>query len=87
MRTTVTLRDDLVKALKRKAVESGIPFRRALEDAISRGMEAPTTLRRRFRVRAFDLGGPQPGVNLVKALALADQLEDEERLRKLELGK
>ncbi len=87
MRTTITLRDELVKTLKRRAVESGRPFRVVLEETIDRGLEARSAPRRRFRVRAFNLGGPLPGVDLVKALTLAGELEDQETLRKIELGK
>lgn len=83
MRTTVTLRDDLVKTLKRRAVESGRPFRAVLEETVARGLAEPSPARRRFRQRTASLGGPLPGVDLTKALALVSELEDQETLRKL----
>lgn len=87
MRTTVTLRDDLVKSLKRRAVEAGKPFRAVLEETLDRGLAAPAAPKRRFRQRTASLGGPLPGIDLDKALALATQMDDEETLRKIELRK
>ena len=44
-------------------------------------------LPRRYRVPAVSLGSVRRGVDLDKALALADSLEDEELVHKLELRK
>lgn len=86
MRTTVTLDDDLAKALRRRAADSGRTFRSVLEEAVSRGLQAPPA-KRRYRLRSVSLGGPLPGIELRKALALADAIEDEEIGRKLALRK
>jgi len=82
MRTTVTLRDELIKALKRRAVESGRSFRAELEEIVNRGLSAVPT-KRRFRQRTVSLGGALPGVDLDKAATLAGELEDLETVRKL----
>jgi len=86
MRTTVTLDHDVEKLLRRAARERDQSFKTVLNAAIRRGLsysEKP----KRFRQKTFHLGSPAPGVNLTKALALADALEDAEMIRKLEIGK
>lgn len=40
----------------------------------------------RYRVRAVSLGGVRAGINLDKALALADALEDEQLIAKAAEG-
>ncbi len=42
---------------------------------------------KRYRVRAVPLGGVRAGINLDKALALADSLEDQQLIHKIEQGK
>ncbi|MEK7316450.1 MAG: hypothetical protein AAB011_09730 [Candidatus Eisenbacteria bacterium] len=86
MRTTVTLPDELVLDLKRRAVEAGRPFRAVLEETIARGMEAAPR-RRRFRLRTAKHGGAMPGVDLTRALELAARLEDAEAVREVEQRK
>jgi hypothetical protein len=86
MRTTVTLDHDVEKLLRRAVHERDQSFKTVLNAAIRRGLsysEKP----KRFRQKTFHLGSPAPGVNLTKALALADALEDAEMTRKLEIGK
>jgi Ribbon-helix-helix protein, copG family len=86
MRTTVTLDDDVAAKLKQTARERGVSFKLALNDAVRAGLAVGSPSRRRFRVQAGPMG-VRPGVNLDKALRLADELEDTEILRKLELHK
>lgn len=85
MRTTVTLDDDLAERLKRLAAERGISFKDALNRTIRAGLAHPTEARP-FRTQARPMG-LRRGVDLTRALRLADLLEDEEIARKLELGK
>lgn len=84
MRTTITLDPDTAALVQRRMREEGISFKQAVNDAIRRGLEEP----RRgepFRTRTAALG--QPAVNLDRALQLAAELEDEELIRKMRLGK
>lgn len=88
MRTTVTLDPDIAADLKRRARRSGKPFRQILNDAVRAGLraqDAPPA--RAYRLEPVSGGGVQPGIDLDRALGLADALEDEALARKLELRK
>ncbi len=82
MRTTVTLEDRLERALRKRAAETRRSFRAVLNEAVERGLGTPEK-RAPFRQRTFPLGGPEPGIDLDRALALADAVEDREIVRKL----
>ncbi|HYN31180.1 MAG TPA: hypothetical protein VES40_01030 [Ilumatobacteraceae bacterium] len=84
MRTTITLEPDVVDLLQRSTREHGLSFKQAVNAAIRQGLaeSAPTT---RYVVPVRDLG--HPTVPLTKALALAAELENDEIIRKMELGK
>lgn len=84
MRTTVTLDPDVEALVRRRMVERGLSFKRALNEAIRDGA-APVSSRSRFRTATADLG--LPSVNLDRALRLAADLEDEEIVRKARTGK
>ncbi|MEO8540386.1 MAG: CopG family transcriptional regulator [bacterium] len=86
MRTTVTLDADVVELVKSHARRSGRSFKAAINDAIRAGLVAERGGPRPYRVpsRPMQL---RPGVDLTRALRLADALEDEEILRKLDLRK
>lgn len=86
MRTTVTLDPDLGARLKALARERGVSFKEVLNAALRAGLAGENSAERRFKVYAKPLG-VRPGVNLDRALRLADQLEDEATMYKLELGK
>jgi hypothetical protein len=89
MRTTLTIEDSIGRDLKRIAFETGRSFKQVVNDTLRRGLEARVSAPepRRFRLKPVSLGGPRPGVNLEKALQLAEVLEDQEISRKLELRK
>ena len=84
MRTTVTIDDDLAIRLETLRRERGFTFKEALNSTLRAGLEGG---RRRtpYRTPTFDMGVPL--VDLTKALQLAAELEDEEIIRKLRLGK
>jgi hypothetical protein len=86
MRTTVTLDPDVEAKLRRAMRERDVSFKVAINDAVRAGLGSPTPAARRFRMTTAPLG-VRPGINLDKALTLAGELEDEEILRKRELGK
>jgi hypothetical protein len=89
MRTTLTIDDRIVKALKALAHRSGKPFKRIVNETLPARLaagEAPPKARR-YRVQAVSLGGVMPGIAWTKALRLADALEDDEIACKLEMRK
>lgn len=89
MRTTLTLDDDVAMALKETAYRTDRSFKVAVNETLRAGlavMEAPPKSRR-YRLKPASLGGVLPGIDLDKALQLADSLEDEGIGRKLELRK
>lgn len=81
MRTTVTLDPDTAALVERRMKEHGVTFKQALNDAIRAGA-AP---RSPFRTETADLG--KPAVPLDRALQLAADLEDDELVRRMQLGK
>jgi hypothetical protein len=89
MRTTLTLEDRIARELKELAHRSGQPFKSVVNETLRAGLAAKqeTQPRKRYRLRPASLGGVLPGINLDKALSIADALEDEEIARKLDLRK
>jgi hypothetical protein len=89
MRTTLTIDDELGELLKRRAFETGKPFKQVVNEALRLGLQEAGTLRpaRPYRLEPEALGTVAAGVDLVKALRLAGALEDAELVRKLELRK
>ena len=85
MRTTVTLDEDLAAKLKALCRERGISFKEAINSALRAGLGREREAKP-FRQKTYNLG-LRPGINIDKALQLAAELEDEEILRKRELGK
>jgi hypothetical protein len=77
-----------VERLLRDAMrERGISFKQALNQAARDGLvRARQPRAKRFVQKTYAMGAVE-GVNLDKALALADAMEDEERIRKMRLGK
>jgi hypothetical protein len=83
MRTTVTLDPDVVEQLKAVARRRNASFKATLNNAVRAGLAAERGGRRSYRVPSRPMG-LRPGVDLTHALRLADSLEDEEIVRKLE---
>ena len=86
MRTTVTLDDDVVAAVKSVARERGISFKAALNAALRAGLRPAGAGGRRYRMPTRNLG-LRPGTDLTKALQLAAAMEDEGHLHDLERRK
>ena len=86
MRTTVTLDPDVEAKLRVAMRERGVSFKVAINDAVRAGLQQETRASRPFKVVSSPMG-VRAGVNLDKALRIAGELEDEEIVRKLELGK
>lgn len=84
MRTTVTLDPDTEALVRRHMAERGIGFKEAVNDAIRRGLARRSGVSGAVTEPA-DMG--LPTVPLERALQLAGELEDEELVRKMRLGK
>jgi len=84
MRTTVTLDPDSDAIIRRLMRERRLTFKQALNAAIRAGTKVPSAEPVQYTVPKH-MGVPR--VSLDKALQLAAQLEDEEIVRKLALGK
>jgi predicted transcriptional regulator len=78
MRTTLTIDDRIARKLKALAHRSGKPFKVVVNEALQAGLIARQEPRKpkRYRLRTASLGRVCRGINLDKALALADSLED-----------
>ena len=89
MRTTLTVDDRIARNLKEIAHRSGKPFKQVVNETLSAGLGTQNAARRprRYRLKPVSLGKALPGVDLDKALALGDVIEDQEIARKLELRK
>jgi hypothetical protein len=88
IRTTMTLEPDVAEALKRRAKRTGQPFRRNVNEVIRLGLMAEKSRPvRAYRIKPLSLGGVVPGIDLDRSLRLADALDDESQVRKLELRK
>ncbi|MEJ7797486.1 MAG: ribbon-helix-helix protein, CopG family [Solirubrobacteraceae bacterium] len=86
MRTTVTLDDDVAATLRELARKRNISFKEALNTSVRLGTSVADRSSRPYRVPTRPLGLRQ-GIDLDKALRLADELEDGDLVRKLELRK
>jgi len=88
MRTTVTLDPDVESLLRRLMRERGLSFKEALNEAVrlGSGLAANRARKRSFRQKTHSMGF-QPQFRWDKALVLAETIEDEELVRKLQLRK
>ncbi len=87
-RTTLTLDDAVDRDIRRLAVERGTSVKALTNEALRAGLaalvqEAPA---RRYRVKPASLGMPPSGTDLVKALALSDELEDAALIARMRRG-
>ncbi|TAN08524.1 MAG: antitoxin [Rhodanobacteraceae bacterium] len=74
MRTTITLDPDVEALLKKAMRERGVSFKDAVNQAVRAGLATRQTKVRPFKQRTMHLG--KPLVDLTKAMALADELDD-----------
>ncbi|MBC9957921.1 antitoxin [Yimella sp. cx-51] len=82
-RTTVTLESDVEAMIARLMAERGISFKEALNQAVRRGLSSG--VRADFVMPSFDMGSPL--VDLTHASRIAGELEDEEIVRELRVGR
>jgi Arc/MetJ family transcription regulator len=89
MRTTLTLDDQLAKSLQERARQSRQSFKEVVNQALRLGLSAmdqpppPAT----YRLKAASMGRPRIGIDIDKALVLANQMEDDALASKLEMRK
>lgn len=76
MRTTVTLEPDVEVLLKQTMRERGLTFKDAVNQAVRAGLATRPEKVPPFKQRTMHLG--RPLVDLTKALALADELYDQD---------
>ena len=84
MRTTITLEPEAAALVQRTMRDRGLTFKEVVNQAIVRGLADPSA-RPRVRLPTHQMGPPR--VNLDKATQLAGDLEDEEIIRKMSMGK
>jgi hypothetical protein len=89
MRTTLTIDDNIAQTLKKLAHQSGKSFKDVVNETLRAGLATKQVPPRAkpYKIKPVSLGGVLPGLNLDKALQLAEALEDEEIVRKLQLHK
>jgi len=89
MRTTLTIDDGVLRQLRRRALESGKPLKQVVNEVLRAGLQRPepSAPREPYRFPTFAIGALAPGVDLVKAHALAAALDDEARIEKLRQGR
>jgi len=78
MRTTLTIDDAIAKALEDLAQRSNRRFEEVVDRTLRAGLDALASASRPCQVEPASLGEALPGLDLDKALALADALEDQE---------
>lgn len=78
MRTTVDIDAHLLKRLRDEAHRRNVPFKDLLTSVIRRGLEERPSSRGRYRMPTHSMGQVREGINLDKALQLADELADAE---------
>ena len=77
IRTTIRLPEDLIRAVKRLAVETDRTMTRVIEDALREALtrrDRPPD-RREVHLPTFPGGGVRPGVDLDDTAALLDLME------------
>ena len=89
MRRTPTIDEPIIAALENLAHQSGKPFKHVVNETLRAGLAARKVVEpaKAYRLKPAALGGARPGLDIDRALALADALEDQEAVRKLQRRK
>ena len=89
MRTTLTIHDEIADALKKQAFETGKSFKVTVNDILQAGLVMAhfPPQAHSYTLEPAHLGDTPAYIDLDKALQLADTLEDNEIIRKLQLRK
>jgi hypothetical protein len=88
MRTTLTIDDDLIREMRKKANDTGSPFKKIVDVALRAGLKemGKSRISKPYKCKTYSLGYP-PRADLDHALDLVEHLESEEIARKLSLRK
>jgi S-adenosylmethionine synthetase len=84
MRTTITLDPDTEALVKTRMREGALTFKQVVNDAIRRGLAAPAAADT-SPMPTFRMG--ESAVPLDKAMRFAADLEDDELLRRMSVGR
>jgi alpha-D-ribose 1-methylphosphonate 5-triphosphate synthase subunit PhnH len=88
MRTMLTIEDTLASELKKRALETGKPFKQVVNEILLPGLQTQSQHKpQSYRLKPASLGIPLSDVDLTKALWLADEIEDNAMRAKLEQHK
>ena len=88
MRTTLTIDDDLMSELKRRAHETGKPLKEVINNVLRTGLKSSRTSAKRGKYTCPEFSMGHLGhYDLDRALDLAEALETEEIIRKIQLRK
>lgn len=86
MRTTLTLDDALAESLKEIAHRSGKPFKTVVNETFLAGLSQTQKLQARpYNLKCVAMG--QPALVLNKATTVADDLEEQALIEKIEQSK
>ena len=88
MRTTLTIDDDIARALKNLSRESGTSFKSVVNEVLRRGLttgEKPVAAREPFQVRSAPRGF-RAGIDPLKLNQLTDELEIERFMAQCHAG-
>ncbi|MDA0791953.1 MAG: DUF2191 domain-containing protein [Proteobacteria bacterium] len=87
MRTTLTIDDALDRQLKDIARQTDKSYKQVINETLRKGLAVPAYPTKKYKLKPSSLGEPDPRYDLSKSLQLADQIEDEELVLKLNLRK
>jgi hypothetical protein len=86
VRTTLTLDDDLARALRDRARERDLPFKQVVNDAIRAGLNARLETPKPYRMKPGNLH-IRPGIDVTRIGKLLDEMDVEEFIRKRDEGR
>ena len=76
-RTTIRMKGELLSAAKRRAAEQNRTLTEFIEDAVRAAIAHPKATKRAEIVISKEVGGPLPGIDLIRTGALIGMLDDE----------
>ena len=88
MRTTLRIEDSLLRELKTLARKKNVPLTRIVDIVLHSGLRAmreTASARKPYQEDTINMG--KPHIPLDKALSISTAMEDDEVVRKTELGK
>ena len=83
MRTTVSIDDDLYRALKERAARTGRTVGAVLEDAVRDSIARSSDGRKPLRIKAYGRGGVRPGIDLSSNTSIQEALDEGLPIEKL----